>query len=86
MPPRFLSPDPYRDPRTARGLETFCVVREPLDRALSEFKMVGRKSDEVGSAAEANACVRARARAASCARAARRRRVFEVCSARALGG
>ena len=85
MPPRFLSPDPYRDARTARGLETFCVVREPLDRALSEFKMVGRKSDEVGSAAEANACVRARARCELRARRASSR-VFEVCSARALGG
>lgn len=32
-PPRFLKPNPFEKERT------FCVIREPLDRLLSEFKM-----------------------------------------------
>lgn len=35
IPPRYLTPNPYK-----RGTQqTFCVIREPLDRGLSEIKM-----------------------------------------------
>uniref|UniRef100_A0A7S2ATF5 Sulfotransferase domain-containing protein n=1 Tax=Octactis speculum TaxID=3111310 RepID=A0A7S2ATF5_9STRA len=35
IPPRYLTPNPYK-----RGTrKTFCVIREPLDRGLSEIKM-----------------------------------------------
>jgi hypothetical protein len=33
LPPRYLKPNPFD------GTQTFCVVRDPLDRMLSEFKM-----------------------------------------------
>ena len=41
---RFLAPNPYRE------THTFCVVRDPLDRMLSEYKMVCKPRDVNDSA------------------------------------
>merc|ERR1712185_157926 len=52
VPPRLLEPNPY----VARW--TWCVVRHPLDRALSSYKEA--KGKKPGTAAEANEWLRKR--------------------------
>lgn len=44
VPPRLLAPNPYAAART------WCVVRNPLDRALSSFKMVHAGREDAGAA------------------------------------